>query len=98
MSVGDGRDTFNLFAPWAIGRMPSGWTRSHLSSSLRPAKSAAPGGVAERLNAPVLKTGIGAIRSRVRISPPPPPQDNDVVKGEIRTRDHQNSGFDNSAE
>src|SRR4029079_5831732 len=31
-----------------------------------------PGGVAERLNAPVLKTGIGEIRSRVRISPPPP--------------------------
>jgi len=30
------------------------------------------GEVAERLNAPVLKTGIGAIRSRVRISPSPP--------------------------
>src|SRR6516162_10170907 len=30
------------------------------------------GEVAERLNAPVLKTGIGATRSRVRISPSPP--------------------------
>ncbi len=30
------------------------------------------GEVAERLNAPVLKTGAGAIRSRVRISPSPP--------------------------
>src|SRR5208283_2656658 len=34
--------------------------------------SFASGEVAERLNAPVLKTGIGAIRSRVRISPSPP--------------------------
>ena len=29
------------------------------------------GGVAERSNAPVLKTGNGATRSRVRIPPPP---------------------------
>ena len=30
------------------------------------------GGVAERLNAPVLKTGMPATASRVRIPPPPP--------------------------
>ena len=30
------------------------------------------GGVAERLNAPVLKTGMPATVSRVRIPPPPP--------------------------
>jgi hypothetical protein len=38
----------------------------------RARPSADDGEVAERLNAPVLKTGIGAIRSRVRISPSPP--------------------------
>ena len=31
-----------------------------------------PGGVAERLKAPVLKTGSGLSRSWVRIPPPPP--------------------------
>ena len=30
------------------------------------------GGVAERLNAPVLKTGVGASPPWVRIPPPPP--------------------------
>jgi hypothetical protein len=30
------------------------------------------GGMAERLNAPVLKTGMGASPSRVRIPVPPP--------------------------
>ncbi len=30
------------------------------------------GGVAERLNAPVLKTGMGESPSWVRIPPPPP--------------------------
>jgi hypothetical protein len=34
--------------------------------------SLAPGGVAERLNAPVLKTGKGETPSWVQIPPPPP--------------------------
>ena len=64
-----------LFAPWALARMPAGWTMPALCSSLR-AQSAvhrAPvGGVAERLNAPVLKTGSPSRGSWVRIPPPPP--------------------------
>ncbi len=51
--------------------MPSGWTRRGLCSSLRP-QSASPGGVAERLNAPVLKTGVLSRGPWVRIPPPPP--------------------------
>jgi hypothetical protein len=54
---------------------PSGWTTRGLCTSLR-ARSAvqwtSPGGVAERLNAPVLKTGGPSRVPRVRISPPPP--------------------------
>ena len=60
-----------LFAPWALARMPSGWTGRGLSTSLRP-QSVTPGGVAERLNAPVLKTGGPSRVPWVRIPPPPP--------------------------
>src|SRR5688572_22601431 len=79
-----------LFAPWALARMPSGWTGRALSTSLRAlstVQQASPGGVAERLNAPVLKTGSPSRGSRVRISPPPPTRDFDVAWGEIRTRE-----------
>src|SRR5581483_4348837 len=38
----------------------------------RRVKLGSAGGVAERLKAPVLKTGSGASRSWVRIPPPPP--------------------------
>ena len=61
----------DLFAPVPAGRMATGWTGRRLYSSLR-AQSAAPGGVAERLNAPVLKTGVPSQGPWVRIPPPPP--------------------------
>src|SRR5882672_1954892 len=70
MTDGAGR-TIHLVDPWALARMPSGWTGSGLCSSLR-AQSASPGGVAERLNAPVLKTGSPSRGSWVQIPPPPP--------------------------
>ena len=41
---------------------------------MRPSRKAHSGGVAERLNAPVLKTGILERVSGVRIPPPPPKQ------------------------
>ena len=61
----------NVFGPRALARMPPGWTGRRLCSSLR-AQSASPGGVAERLNAPVLKTGVLSRGPWVRIPPPPP--------------------------
>ena len=61
----------NVFAPWALARMPRGWTGAKDCSRLR-AQSASPGGVAERLNAPVLKTGSPSRGSWVQIPPPPP--------------------------
>ena len=67
-----------LFAPWALARMPSGWTGVKDCSSLR-AQSASPGGVAERLNAPVLKTGVLSRGPWVRIPPPPPESCDDLV-------------------
>jgi hypothetical protein len=39
------------------GVLPAGWTDARLCSSLRP-RSESAGEVAERLNAPVLKTGV----------------------------------------
>src|SRR6185503_15226984 len=89
MSEGVGRESFNLFALWAVGRMPAGWTGKALCSSLRPA-SAAPGGVAERLNAPVLKTGSPSRGSWVRI-PPPPPYFGESLGG-VRTHEQSEEG------
>ena len=61
--------------PWELARLPSGWTPQGVCSSVR-ARSAvqrAPAGeVAERLNAPVLKTGSSSRGSWVRIPPSPP--------------------------
>ena len=55
-----------------VGREPgSGWTGSGLCSSLR-ARSDSAGEVAERLNAPVLKTGVPSRGPWVRIPPSPP--------------------------
>ena len=54
---------------------PSGWTTRGLCTSLRARSTVqwtSPGGVAERLNAPVLKTGSPSRGSWVRIPPPPP--------------------------
>ena len=62
----------------ALGRKPSGWTGRGLCSSVRP-QSASPGGVAERLNAPVLKTGVLSRGPWVRIPPPPPETGDDLV-------------------
>ena len=70
MADGSGR-AINLVYDWALARMPSGWTGRGVCSSLR-AQSASPGGVAERLNAPVLKTGVLSRGPWVRIPPPPP--------------------------
>ncbi len=86
MSAGRERSTHELFSPWVLARMPAGWTARGLSTSLR-AQTVTPGGVAERLNAPVLKTGVPSRGPRVRISPPPPFQDFDAARGEIRTRE-----------
>ena len=47
-------------------------TVNHLVVGSSPAQGAKLGGVAEWLNAPVLKTGIRESVSRVRIPPPPP--------------------------
>jgi hypothetical protein len=75
MADGPGRATklvdHFLYGMGALARMPSGWTGRWLCSSLRP-QSASPGGVAERLNAPVLKTGSPSRGSWVQIPPPPP--------------------------
>ena len=49
----------------------SGSSRRHDAHPSVTGSLRASGGVAERLNAPVLKTGDGASRSRVRIPPPP---------------------------
>jgi hypothetical protein len=61
--------------PWELARLPSGWTPPEVCSSVR-ARSAvqrSPAGeVAERLNAPVLKTGSSSRGSWVRIPPSPP--------------------------
>ena len=70
MADGPGRAS-NLVYPWELAQLPSGWTGRGLCSSLR-AQSASPGGVAERLNAPVLKTGSPSRGSWVQIPPPPP--------------------------
>ena len=57
MTAGRGPTAANLFEPWALARLPSGWTARWLCSSLR-ARTVSAGEVAERLNAPVLKTGV----------------------------------------
>ena len=49
----------------------SGSSRKHDAHPSATGSLQRSGGVAERLNAPVLKTGDGASRSRVRIPPPP---------------------------
>ena len=82
MAEGSGR-AFDLVFPRVSARKPSGWTGSGLCSSLR-AQSASPGGVAERLNAPVLKTGVPSRGPWVRI-PPPPPESGDYLVGMSRT-------------
>src|SRR5688500_13359410 len=77
----------NVFAPWARARVPSGWICGGLSSSLR-LRSATTGGVAERLNAPVLKTGSPARGSWVRIPPPPP--DSSFVRAGFEAHEQMN--------
>jgi hypothetical protein len=77
MTDGPGRAT-NLVFCRALARKPSGWTGRGVCSSLR-AQSASPGGVAERLNAPVLKTGVLSRGPWVRIPPPPPKSSQHVV-------------------
>jgi hypothetical protein len=71
MTAGRGPNAPNLFEPWALARLPSGWTGRGLFGSVR-AQSAYPGEVAERLNAPVLKTGVPSRGPWVRIPPSPP--------------------------
>ena len=82
--------TVKVFDPCGLARKPSGWTRARLCSSLR-AQSASPGGVAERLNAPVLKTGSPSRGSWVQIPPPPPDSSDDRfgrprIGGPLRTQ------------
>ena len=78
--------------PWELARLPSGWTPQGVCSSVR-ARSAvarAPAGeVAERLNAPVLKTGSSSRGSWVQI-PPSPPTSPDVLAG-IRSHEQSNN-------
>ena len=71
MTAGRGPNAPNLYAPWALARLPAGWTGGRLFGSVR-AQSAYPGEVAERLNAPVLKTGVPSRGPWVRIPPSPP--------------------------
>ena len=66
-----------------MDRFLTGWTARGLCTSLRP-QSARAGEVAERLNAPVLKTGGPSRVPRVRISPSPPFSKVDL--DEIRAR------------
>ena len=76
------------------GGVDSGWTAAGLCTSLRPRSAvhgAAPGGVAERLNAPVLKTGSPSRGSWVRI-PPPPPEPSATVILKIPPGAHFNVG------
>ncbi len=71
---------FPLFARGAEVRMPVGWTGPGLCSSVR-AQSAIPAGeVAERLNAPVLKTGEPSRAPWVRIPPSPPDRNIDPIE------------------
>jgi hypothetical protein len=71
MTAGSGPNAPNLFAPWALARLPYCWTGSSLFGRLR-ARTVAAGEVAERLNAPVLKTGGPSRAPWVRIPPSPP--------------------------
>ena len=71
MTAGRGPTAPKLFEAWAFARLPSGWTEAWLCSSLRPHSESA-GEVAERLNAPVLKTGVPSRGPWVRIPPSPP--------------------------
>jgi hypothetical protein len=57
---------------YASGKLPA-----------RPNARIASGEVAERLNAPVLKTGVGAIRPWVRIPPSPPIKIGKFVKARM---------------
>ena len=62
-----------LSAPYSLSRRVPSATRPPLPGrpQCKAYDEAAPGGVAEWSNAPVLKTGDGATRPRVRIPPPP---------------------------